>query len=167
MTAAGLIALSGLPGVGKSTLARKTALATGAVWLRIDTIEQAILNSALHPKEAADAGYRVALAVAGDHLALGRWVIADCVNPWMETRNLWRDLALTHGASLVEAEVICSDAALHRARVEGRAAEIAGHMLPTWEEVAGWDYRPWTRDRLVVDTAAGDPGETLLRAWRG
>ena len=37
-----LIIFSGLPGSGKSTIARALAQQLGAVYLRIDTIEQAI-----------------------------------------------------------------------------------------------------------------------------
>lgn len=40
-----LIVLSGLPGAGKSTIARALAEAIGAAWLRIDTIEMAIRES--------------------------------------------------------------------------------------------------------------------------
>ena len=40
-----LIVFSGLPGTGKTTLAKDLAATTGAVYLRIDTIEQAIRNS--------------------------------------------------------------------------------------------------------------------------
>ena len=40
-----LIALGGLPGVGKSTLAASLTRQTRAVHLRIDTIEQAMRNA--------------------------------------------------------------------------------------------------------------------------
>ena len=166
MTGAGLVSLSGLPGVGKSTLARVLAARSGAVWVRVDTIEQALLHSALGLADVADAGYRAGLGVAGDHLRLGRWVIADCVNPWMETRDLWRDLANACQARLVEAEIVCADPGQHRARVEGRQPDIAGHDLPDWAAVQGHDYRPWTRERLVIDTGRLDieAGLALLLA---
>jgi hypothetical protein len=37
-----LVVIGGLPGTGKSTIAREVATRTGAAWLRIDAIEQAI-----------------------------------------------------------------------------------------------------------------------------
>ena len=43
-----LIVFSGLPGVGKSTLARELAGQTGAVGLRVDCMDQAIWASGLN-----------------------------------------------------------------------------------------------------------------------
>ncbi|YAF61144.1 hypothetical protein DOCECA_13255 [Pseudomonas sp. E102] len=40
-----LIVFSGLPGTGKTTIAHDLAATTGAVYLRIDTIERAVRNS--------------------------------------------------------------------------------------------------------------------------
>lgn len=40
-----LIVMGGLPGTGKTTLARLLAARIGAVHLRVDTIEQAIVRS--------------------------------------------------------------------------------------------------------------------------
>ena len=70
--------LSGLPGVGKTTIARELAVALTAVHVRIDSIEQALRDAGL---TVYDHGYRVGYAVAADNLRLGRTVIADCVNP--------------------------------------------------------------------------------------
>lgn len=151
-----LIVLSGLPGAGKSTIARALAEAIGAVWLRIDTIEVAIHASGVVPGSLDDAGYRAAYAVAADNLRLGRDVIGDSVNPWSLTRDAWRDAGLGAGARVVEVEVICSDPAEHRRRVETRAIDVPGLVAPTWAEVTGRDYRPWDRERIVIDTAGRD-----------
>jgi predicted kinase len=145
-----LIVLSGLSGVGKTTIARELARRIGAVHLRIDTIEQA-LRAAGHNVQAE--GYMVAYAVAIDNLRLGRTVVADSVNPWPLTRAEWRSAADRAGAAAVEVELVCSDRVEHRRRVEAREADIPGHQLPTWEEVIERDYRPWDTERLVVDTA--------------
>ena len=150
---AALIALAGLPGSGKSSIARELALQSGAFWLRIDSIEQAILDSGIATGSVHDAGYRAGYAVAEDNLRLGRDVIADSVNGWPETRDAWRDAAARSGARLIEVEVLCTDAEEHRRRVETRRAEIPGLVLPDWRTVVSRDYRPWTRDRLIIDTA--------------
>jgi predicted kinase len=156
-----LIAFSGLPGSGKSTIARALAAETGAVWLRIDTIEQALRDAGAGSLD--DAGYRVGYAVAGDNLRLGRDVIADSVNPWMLTRDAWRDAAVGAGASVLEVEVVCSDAAEHRRRLEGRDADIPGLAPVDWTAVVSRDYRPWDRPRLQLDTVELDVAASLAR----
>jgi len=157
-----LIVLAGLPGTGKSTLARALAGRIGAVWLRIDTIEQAIVRSAAAKDALAeDAGYRAAYAVAADNLRLGLDVIGDSVNPWPETRDAWRDAGLAAGARVIEIEVVCSDLAEHRRRVETRVVDVDGLTPPDWQAVVGRDYRPWDRPRVVVDTAGRSVDEAL------
>jgi hypothetical protein len=54
---------------------------------------------------------------------------------------------------VVEIEVVCSDRTEHRRRVESRVADIAGHRVPTWQEVVERDYRAWDRQPLIIDTA--------------
>src|ERR1700729_2499064 len=97
-----LIVFAGLPGSGKSSIARALAQELDAVWLRIDSIEQAIRKSSAGTGSVDDAGYRAAYAVAEDNLRLGRVVIGDSVNPWMLTRDAWRDAGLRAGAHVVE-----------------------------------------------------------------
>ena len=75
-----LIILAGLPGTGKTTIARGLARQLGAVHIRIDSIEQAIRGSGVLVASLDDAGYRAAYAVAADNLRLGHTVIADSVN---------------------------------------------------------------------------------------
>ncbi len=60
-----LIVFAGLPASGKSTIARALAQELGAVWLRIDSIEQAIRESGAVPRSLDDVGYRAAYAVGG------------------------------------------------------------------------------------------------------
>jgi predicted kinase len=148
-----LIVFAGLSGSGKSSIARGLAKEIGAVWLRVDSVEQAIRESGVVPGSLDDAGYRAAYAVAQDNLRLGRDVIGDSVNPWMLTRNAWRDAGLRVGARVVEVETLCTDLEEHRGRIETRANEVPGLVLPDWQAVIGRDYHPWDRDHLTVDTA--------------
>jgi predicted kinase len=160
-----LIILSGLPGVGKTTIARELARQLGAVHVRIDSIEQAILDSESFPGPMNDAGYRVGYAVALDNLRVGRIVIADSVNPLAITRDAWVDVAAQAGARFVEIELVCSDATEHRRRIETRPADASGLKPLVWHDVISRDYQRWNRERIVVDTAIHNPEQaaTIIR----
>lgn len=149
-----LIALAGLPASGKSTIARELALRTGAVWLRVDSMDQAIWASGTAPADLRDWTYRAAQAVAEDNLRLGRDVIGDCVNDWRIARQGWEQAADRAGAEIFWIEVICSDPAEHRRRVETRVSDVPGLVLPDWAAVTGREYHAWDGPRLIVDTAS-------------
>jgi predicted kinase len=149
-----LIIIGGLPGTGKTTIARELAHQLGAVHLRIDSIEQAIWDSGVVSRSLNDAGYRVGYAIAEDNLRIGRTVIADSVNPLPLTRDAWVEVANRAQVSAIEIEVKCSNTSEHRHRVENRMADIPGLRLPTWQEVVSRDYHPWDREHVVIDTAS-------------
>ena len=148
-----LIVIGGLPGTGKTSLARGLARALDAVHLRIDTIEQALRSATMGSDALGTAGYVVGYGVAADNLRLGRTVVADAVNPLTSTRAAWREVARRTAVALVEVEVVCSDAAEHRRRVESRSADMPGLELPTWDEVQARTYERWDGAHLVIDTA--------------
>ena len=145
-----LISFGGLPGTGKTTIARELARDLTAVYLRVDWIEHS-MRSAGWPVEGE--GYRVAHAVAEDNLRLGRIVVADSFNPWPQSRADWRAVAARTGVAMLDVEVVCSDAQEHRRRVTTRGADPAGQTLATWQDVVDSDYRAWDGERIVIDTA--------------
>jgi predicted kinase len=152
-----LIIFSGLSGTGKTTIARELARELAAVYIRIDSIEQAMRGVEMVPT----AGYEVAYAVAADNLKLGRTVVADSVNPLAVTRDAWREVATRDGGRVVEVEVVCSDAGEHQRRVESRTTDVPGLLLPNWADVMARDYHPWDRERLVIDTAHRTVAESV------
>jgi predicted kinase len=116
-----LVVFGGLPGTGKTTIAREVARRQGALYLRIDTIEQSI-RAGVPGGEVGVAGYAVALALAQENLSVGQVVVADAVNPVPEARASWRNIAAKLSTGLIEIEIVCSDAREHRRRVEARCA---------------------------------------------
>ncbi len=150
---------SGLPGSGKSSLARLLKREYGAVWLRIDTIEQGLRD--LCGFEPQGEGYRLAYRIAADNLRAGLSVVADSCNPWELTRREWEAVAVENGAVAVNIEVVCSDREEHRRRVETRTSEVAGLKLPAWEEVEAREYHPWARKHIIIDTAGRAIGQSF------
>jgi predicted kinase len=148
-----LIIFGGLPGVGKTTVAQELARQLGAVHIRIDSIEQAILDSGMVSSPLNDAGYRVGYAVAADNLRVGRTVIADSVNPLAISRDAWVEVASRATVRAVEIEVVCSDANEHRRRLEARITSFPRSRPLTWHEVVSREYHAWNRDHVVIDTS--------------
>jgi predicted kinase len=129
------IVLGGLPGTGKTMIAKLLAPRRSATYLRIDEIEHALRLAPGFGGDLGPAGYAVANALAASNLAVGRIVVADCVNPVRESKEGWCDVAHDAAATLIEIEVVCSDATEHPRRIESRVADIAGFEPPIWEFV--------------------------------
>lgn len=143
-----VVVVSGLPGVGKSTIARRVASELGACWLEIDVLEAPFLER-FDGDAIGWAGYEALTGLAGAQLSVGMSVVLDSV-AWTESlRSGWRSLAAAHAAAFAPVEVVCSDPAEHRRRVEAR------HAKRSWDDIerarSDW-WEPWTGDRLTVDT---------------
>ncbi|CAN7420261.1 AAA family ATPase [Pararhizobium sp. LjRoot238] len=167
-----LIVLGGLPGTGKTTIARLLAQRLNAVHLRVDTIEQALRSSGMLKADVGPAGYIVAYRLAEDNLRLGRTVVADCVNPLAVTRDAWLSVGQSHSTNIMEVEVICSDTTEHRRRVEARTADIEGLQQPSWQDVVDRHYESWSRSPIRIDTAISSAEQAVddlvdLLAGRG
>lgn len=158
-----LYIFGGLPGVGKSTLAAALAHRLGAVYLRVDTVEQTMRNAGA---DEGEMGYAIANQLALDNLRLSNPVVADSVNSIEITRTAWRNVAASAGCTFVEIEVICSELEEHRDRIKSRASDIPGLKLPTWKKVIEREYEPWETEPIVVDTA-GQSIEQSIAAMLG
>jgi predicted kinase len=156
-----LVAFSGLPGTGKSTLARALAMDLRATYLRIDTIEQSLRSAGVLRSDVGPAGYLIAYALAETNLRLGRIVVADAVNPIRDARDSWRDIAEATAVLFCEVEIVCTDPGEHRRRIETRSSDIPGLLMPTWQEVVDCAYEPWDRPRLILDTAGRSVAASL------
>jgi len=156
-----LIVFSGLPGTGKTTIAKGLVDTIGALYLRIDTIEQAIRNSGALARDVGRSGYMVANELALSNLDLGRTVIVDGVNPVIESRLAWSEIASRAGVRLMNIEVICSDKNEHQRRVETRLGDISGLTPPTWQSVLDHEYEAWAEAPFTIDTALTSPVQAV------
>ena len=152
-----LIVVGGLPATGKSTVASALVRRTGFAYLRVDRIEQAIIESGGLRPPLGPVGYVVAYGMAREQLGHGVSVIAECVNPLGATRDAWREVAGDNGARLLEVELVCTDSDAHRRRAQTRRVDIPGLVLPSWQQITDREYEPWNRDHLVIDTARRSP----------
>lgn len=155
-----LIAMAGLPGAGKSTIAEILGARLGAPIVSVDPIESAILSAGIEADQPTGlAAYLVAETMAEQVLVSGRTVIVDAVNAVQPARLQWRDLALRAEVELRVIEVVCSDQELHKSRLERRFrnlphfAEISWHAVEQRvEEYDEWEGEVALLPRVTVDT---------------
>ena len=161
-----LITVSGLPGCGKSTIAEGLSRALAVPIFSIDPIEAAMWRSGLSAFETGIAAYRVAEAMAAENLAQGLSVIIDAVNPVEDARAMWQALAERYRVQLKSVEVVCSDEALHKQRIEARIRNIDGMSEVSWDRVLERkaEYEARTDERMVLDSVESTPEQLIQLA---
>jgi predicted kinase len=154
-----LIAMAGLPGAGKSTVADGLAFAVNAVVVSVDPIESAMWTAGIPGDQPTGlAAYVVADVIARANLAVGHTVVIDAVNAVEPARAMWRTTARRLDVPLRFIEVICSDERVHRNRLAARRRDIAGHEETSWDLVvqARQAWEPWADDQLTLDSLDDD-----------
>lgn len=153
-----LIVLTGLPGSGKSSIAEALGRTLAIPVFSKDWLEAVLLRCALRPAEGGapgigHAGYELLTSLARRQLQFGQSAILDSVAGTETIRAQWRALAAEHQAGWRVIACICSDRALHQARLAARKRGIPGWPELTWSEVerVAAYYEPWQESRLTLD----------------
>lgn len=140
-----LIILAGLPGTGKTTLARKLSMKLNYFHLRVDCIEAPF--SANNPKAGENGeGYEALINLAYENLALGHNVIIDTVNPLHISRSMFNRLAERVNSATIQFELKTKNYELHKNRVENRKSDVDGLRVPTWKDVVERAYEEWKQE---------------------
>lgn len=137
-----LIIFAGLPGTGKTTLARRLSCKLNYFYLRVDAIEAPFAS--INPKAGQEGeAYRAMINLAYENLILGHNVIVDAVNPLHISRRMFHQLANRTKAEYIQLELKIKDTLLHKTRVESRKPDIEGLAVPSWEDVVKRVYESW------------------------
>jgi predicted kinase len=144
-----LVLVTGLPGTGKSTVAETISIQLGAPVVGHDwamsglrpfpEIQQAL--DRMEPSGHRVVGWSILTAIARSQLRGGRSVIIDGVARAPEI-EICRQTAVEESARLLLVATDCSDAALHRSRIEGRRRQIPGWYELEWQQVEA-SRRTW------------------------
>ena len=160
--------MAGLPGSGKSTIAEVIGETLSKPIVSVDPIESSILRAGIDPDQPTGlAAYLVAETLAESVIRAGRGLIVDAVNAVDPAREQWVNLAARLDEPLKFVEVVCSDPAVHRARLEARGRNLPNLTEPTWfaveqslDEYADWTGPSAGIDRITVDTV--EPLEVVV-----
>lgn len=148
-----LIVFAGMPGSGKTTLARMTAQHLRLPVFSKDRVQRVLRDHHLAAENTGD-GYYIILDQADEQLALGVSVILDATFPLDHFRLVASETAARHQARFCAIYCTCSDDAVWQERMESRV-----HYIPGWRPV-GWAdvlrmrgyYQPWGDNALMVDS---------------
>lgn len=147
-----LYILGGLPASGKTTLARHLAKELKATYIRIDSIEEAILKfNKLEGPEGNEAAY----SLATDNLENGISVVADSVNSIEITRSAWRNVAKSTGVEFKKIYITCSNKEEHKKRLIDRTKNSNSIRKLSWKDVENREFENWD-SAFLFDTAFED-----------
>jgi len=169
-----LVAIGGLPGSGKTTIARGLAPALlpvpGAVVLRSDVIRKSLAGvgplTRLGPEgysaEMTERTYATVRERAAAVLAAGHSVVADAVHSTPEERAAIEAVAADVGVPFTGLWLDAPGETLE-ARVEGRSADASDATAEIVRKALDYETGPigWTR----ID-AGGDPGHVIAASRR-
>ncbi len=118
------VAVAGLPGTGKSTVARLLAQRLGAVWLRSDALRKELFPRPAYTPAESQATYQELLRRAEAALARGQSVVLDATFRRRALRQAAREMASRRGARWLLVWVTAPEAQV-RDRLASRRGDLS------------------------------------------
>jgi predicted kinase len=166
-----LILLCGLPGTGKSYLARRLALQLPAVVIETDFVRKTLFSPPTYSAEESGLVHKVARVLTRQFLQQGRHVICDATNLREFHRELIYRQAEQYNARLVIVRVVAPEEVVRQRLEQRRLARSEGDLsdadLAVYRRMCR-SQEPILRPHLVVNTAQDfEQGvQKVLRAVR-
>lgn len=154
-----VIAVCGLPGTGKTTVAERIADRLGGAVVRTDVIRKALFDDPQYTDAETAAVYDELLSRARDRAADGSSVVLDATFADGRFREDAREAAAAVAAEFDLVEVTCDEAVVRR-RIERRDG-VSDADFDVYLQFRRL-FDPLTADRVVVDNS-GTQAETFAQ----
>jgi predicted kinase len=158
-----LILFAGMPGSGKTTLARMVARRLKVPAFAKDRVQRVLRDHHLAPENSGD-GYYVILDMADEQLSHGLSIILDATFPLDHFRMVASEIAARHKANFCAIYCTCSDDAVWEHRMRQRVQYVPGWRPVGWNDVLRMReyYQPWNNNALTVDSMKPPEANVLM-----
>ncbi len=146
-----IIVVCGLPGTGKTTIAKALSQMTGATLLRTDVIRKEMLEKSAYTEKERDAVYENMLVITNEKLQNGEDCILDGTFYKKSLRDEARRIAKKNGSSFHIVECTLHDD-LVKKRIISRKNDASEADFDVYQK-AEKNFEPIKEKHVVIDTS--------------